>query len=72
MTLDATTVIKEWPEDSRTVTAALLAKYGAADEVTPTLVTWHNRGPWKKIVASKEATPPRLPVPTRRHRRELH
>jgi hypothetical protein len=63
MTLDANTVIKEWPEDSRTVTAALLAKYGAADEVTPTLVTWLDRGPWKKIVASKEATPHDFPFP---------
>jgi hypothetical protein len=38
--MDASTVIKEWPEDARTVTAALIAKYGAADEVTPRLVTW--------------------------------
>ena len=62
-TLDANTVIKDWPEDSRTVTAALITKYGPADEVTPTLVTWHNRGPWKKIVASKEATPHNFPFP---------
>jgi hypothetical protein len=63
MTLDANTVIKEWPEDSQTVTAALLAKYGAADEVTPALVTWHDRGPWKKIVASRDATPHDFPFP---------
>lgn len=60
---DATTVIRDWPEDARTVTAALIKKYGPADEVTPTLVTWHNRGPWKKIVASKEATPHNFPFP---------
>jgi len=62
-TLDANTVIKDWPEDSRTVTAALITKYGAADEVTPTLVTWHDRGPWKKIVASKDPTPHNFPFP---------
>ena len=63
MTMDASTVIKDWPEDSRTVTAALITKYGPADEVTPTLITWHSRGPWKKIVASKEATPHNFPFP---------
>lgn len=63
MTLDATTVIKDWPDDARTVTAALIKKYGPADEVTATLVTWHNRGPWKKIVASREATPHNFPFP---------
>jgi hypothetical protein len=63
MSLDASTVIKEWPADARTVTAALLTKYGPADEVTPTLITWHNRGPWKKIAASKEATPHNFPFP---------
>ena len=63
MAMDANTVIKDWPEDARTVTAALITKYGPADEVTPTLVTWHNRGPWKKIVASKVATPHNFPFP---------
>lgn len=62
-TLDASTVIQDWSEDSRTVTAALIEKYGAADEVTPTLVTWHDRGPWTKIVASKEATSHNFPFP---------
>lgn len=62
-TMDANTVIKDWPEDARTVTAALITKYGPADEVTPTLVTWHNRGPWKKIAASKVATPHNFPFP---------
>jgi hypothetical protein len=60
---DATAIIKDWPEDARTVTAALIAKYGPADEATPTLVTWHNRGPWKKIVASRDATPHNFPFP---------
>jgi hypothetical protein len=63
VTTDASTVIEEWPEDSRAVTAALLAKYGPADEVTPTLVTWHDRGPWKKIVASRDATRHDFPFP---------
>lgn len=62
-TLDAGTVIKDWPEDARAVTAALITKYGQADEVTPTLITWFDRGPWKKIVASKEATPHNFPFP---------
>jgi hypothetical protein len=44
---DANTVIKEWLEDSRTVTAALVTRYGPADEITSTLVTWRTRGPWK-------------------------
>ena len=63
MRMDANTLIKDWPKDSRMVTAALITKYGPADEATPTLVTWHNRGPWKKIMASKVATPHSFPFP---------
>ncbi len=30
--------------------------YGKPDEVTPTMVVWHNNGPWKKTVISKMET----------------
>lgn len=63
MALDATTVIQEWPEDARTVTASLITKYGTPDEVTPTTVVWFNQGPWKAIVSSKEETPHDFPFP---------
>src|SRR5690606_438661 len=38
-------------------------KHGEPDEVTDTLLTWHRRGPWKRIVASREFHRHNFPVP---------
>jgi hypothetical protein len=52
-----------WAPASRTAAAEMQAKYGAPDEVTPTMLVWHDNGPWKRTVISREETPHSFPAP---------
>ena len=38
-------------------------RYGEPDELTPSQLTWHRPGPWKRIVASKEVYQHNFPAP---------
>lgn len=55
--------ISDWPEESREAAQLVLDKYGEPDEVTETQLTWHNPGPWKRIVASREFYQHDFPAP---------
>jgi hypothetical protein len=52
-----------WPQASRDAAAEMQRKYGAPHEVTPTMLVWHNTGPWKRTTISREAVPHRFPAP---------
>ena len=56
-------MIRGWPEESREATQLVIDKYGEPDEATPTLLTWHQPGPWKRIVASKAFYQHDFPAP---------
>jgi hypothetical protein len=56
-------IIQGWPEESREATQLVLDKYGEPQEVTATLLVWHNPGPWKRIVASKAFYQHNFPMP---------
>ena len=45
--------MKTWPMSSQMAVKEQMDLYGNPDEVTPTLVIWHNNGPWKKTMISK-------------------
>lgn len=45
--------IESWPEESREAARLVIEQYGEPNEVTETMLTWHNPGPWKRIHASK-------------------
>ncbi len=46
-------IIQGWPQESREAAQLVIDKYSEPQEVTDTLLIWHNPGPWKRIVASK-------------------
>ncbi len=56
-------LIQEWPDDSREAAQLVLDAHGETDEATETQLTWHRRGPWKRIVASKASYPHDFPAP---------
>jgi hypothetical protein len=56
-------VILGWPEESREAAQLLIAEYGESDEVTPTQLTWHHRGPWKRIIATRGFYRHNFPAP---------
>lgn len=51
--MSAGEMMKGWPMDAAKAANMVMKKYGAADEATPSTITWHNAGPWKRIVASR-------------------
>lgn len=46
-------IIGDWPKESREAAKLVIEKYGEPDEATPTQLVWHERSPWKRIVATK-------------------
>lgn len=56
-------LIQNWPEESREPAQLVINQYGEPDEATETLLIWHHRGHWKRIVASKAFYRHNFPVP---------
>lgn len=52
-----------WSESSRMAAAEAMAAYGMPDEMTATMATWHNSGPFTRTVVYAEAVPHRFPAP---------
>lgn len=55
--------ILAWPEEAREAAQLVIDRYGEADEVTPTQLTWHRRGPWKRVVATRTFYRHNFPAP---------
>lgn len=52
-----------WHEASREAATKMVEKYGPPAEETPTMLVWHNTGPWKRTIISKEAVQHNFPMP---------
>lgn len=63
MTAKASDYIKSWPEESREAAQLVIDQYGEPDESTESQLTWHHRGPWKRVVASKTFYRHNFPTP---------
>lgn len=55
--------IADWPNDAREAAQLVVDQYGEPDEVTASWVVWHEPGPWKRIVASREVHEHNFPAP---------
>jgi len=56
-------IIEDWPEESREAAQLVISAYGEPNEASNTQLTWHNPGPWKRIVASKAFHKHDFPAP---------
>jgi len=56
-------IIQEWPEESREAAQLVINQYGEPHEATPSLLTWFDVGPWKRMVASKSYYEHEFPAP---------
>lgn len=63
MTALGTTIIESWPEESRGAAQLVIDKYGEPAEATESQLTWHNVGPWKRMVATKAFFEHNFPAP---------
>jgi hypothetical protein len=52
-----------WPEEAREAARLVIDKYGEPEEVTDSALIWHKRGPWKRIVASRDYDGHEFPAP---------
>ena len=55
--------LKEWPAESREAAQIVIRKYGEPDEITDSQFIWHEPGPWKRIVASRQFYRHDFPIP---------
>lgn len=62
-TKPATQRIKAWPQESREAAQLVIDKYGEPDEASDSQMLWHNRGRWKRIIASKAYFHHEFPAP---------
>lgn len=60
---DAQAVVQDWPEESREAAQLVIDTYGEPDEVTATLLVWHDAGSWKRMVATKWFEDHNFPAP---------
>lgn len=56
-------IIQDWPETATMAAKAMMEKYGAPNEATPSLLIWYANGPWKRTVVYKEEIDHDFPMP---------
>lgn len=56
-------IIQNWPQESREATQFVLQLLGEPSEATGSQLIWHNRAPWKRIVATRTFYPHNFPKP---------
>ena len=62
-TRKASEIIKGWPEESREAAQLVIDSYGEPHEATESLLTWHDVGPWKRVLASRVFFEHQFPAP---------
>lgn len=56
-------MVADWPNVSRMAADAMMQKYGEPDEATPTMLVWHDNGPWKRTIVYREEIQHNFPIP---------
>jgi len=54
--------ISGWPAGPHLAVEEMMVKYGPPQEVTPDRVIWHNAGPFKRIMATRQEFPHDFPI----------
>jgi len=62
MMSNATNMVASWPMDTKKAAKMVMTKFGAPDEATASMLVWHNKGPWKRIIASRTMTTHKFPA----------
>ena len=60
---EASDAIKSWPSEAQKAAKSIIEMHGAPNEVTATMLMWHDTGPWKHIIASNIETQHNFPGP---------
>lgn len=60
---NADSMIAGWPATPQEVARKTMAKYGPPNEATPTMLVWHNNGPWKRTIIYRDEVRHDFPKP---------
>ena len=56
-------IIENWPAAPQKVVPEVIRKYGLPNEATPTMLVWHDSGPWKRTIVTSDETAHDFPTP---------
>jgi hypothetical protein len=56
-------IIKAWPEEASEAASLVIDAYGEPHEASASQLTWHDVGPWKRIVAQRAFWTHDFPAP---------
>lgn len=56
-------LLNTWPVTPRQAAKVMVEKYGQPHEATPTMLVWHNNGPWKHTIVYREEIVHNFPRP---------
>lgn len=62
-TRDVREVLRSWPQKSAEVARSAMEAYGSPDEVTESMLIWHDSGPWKMTIAHRDPVQHDFPMP---------
>ncbi len=62
-TMSADNIIGKWPADAAKAAKKVVEKYGQPDTASGAMLVWHNKGPYKRITATRTPDMHRFPVP---------
>jgi len=60
---DVDALIENWPAAPEKQAQDMLNQYGLPNEATPTLLIWHDSGPWKRTILTSDETAHEFPTP---------
>ncbi len=56
-------IIEGWPSAPKKVVHETIETYGLPNEATPTLLIWHDSGPWNRTIITSDETAHDFPTP---------
>ncbi len=60
---DVDAIVENWPPAPKKIVQETIEKYGLPNEATPTLLIWHDSGPWKRTIVTSDETAHDFPTP---------
>ena len=56
-------IVERWPAAPQKMAKDMVNQYGPPNEATPTLLIWHDSGPWKRTIVTSDETAHDFPTP---------
>ena len=61
--IEVDAIVQNWPTAPKKIVGETIETYGLPNEATPTLLIWHDSGPWKRTIITSDETAHDFPTP---------